>query len=332
MSAKVRGPRALGLPKAQQSGRSRLAQLAICANQTRPRSPSPPSERLKGRCTLKRRSAASPERRSAPSRGAPLRAAGASPPSVRRAHAPPRRRPDTRAAPTRRRARGPCRRVRTPSSASERRQCASSVVDAPTTVVTSVARAVRRVSPLCRARAASTAALNALAPRQSRLLALSALQQFRATSQRRAGRKSNDLDAPRPASLAAGAFGGAGGPFSAAPPRANFRSITWRIHSPSAPSSISDSFARDASANPEGWDDASRNLVSFRRRRNLTPAGDASYRMTRYQPTAFAKGRDPDISRVSGRSLAPSAAYGRAAARRKVPRGGTANRRTRLGE
>ena len=159
MSAKVRSPRALGLPKAQQSGRSHLAQLAIFAkhqtrprspsppserlnrrctlkrcsaappepalrarsggyaprrggfaplrssmyaprrtrishlaifadHQTRPRSPSPPSERLNRRCTLKRRSAAPPERRSAPSRGATLRAAGASPPSVPRAQPP----------------------------------------------------------------------------------------------------------------------------------------------------------------------------------------------------------------------------------------------------
>ena len=122
MSAKVRAPRALGLPKAQQSGRSRLAKLAICPNQTRPWSPSPPSERLNRRCTLKRRSASPPERRSAPARGATLRAAGASPPSIRRAYVPRRRRarsrpPEERAAPTPRRARSRCQCVR---GASER--------------------------------------------------------------------------------------------------------------------------------------------------------------------------------------------------------------------
>ena len=49
------------------------------ANQTRPRGPSPPSERLNRRCTLKRRSAAPPERRSALSGGYAPRLGGFGP-------------------------------------------------------------------------------------------------------------------------------------------------------------------------------------------------------------------------------------------------------------
>ena len=100
----------------------------------------------------------------------------------------------------------------------------------------------------------------------------------------RQGKKSNDLDAPLRASHAAGASGVAGGPFPAELPRTNFRIILRRTLSPSAWSSISDSFARDAPANHEGWDDAlraSHNLVRIPRCRGVTLDGDASYRTHR---------------------------------------------------
>ena len=80
-------PKAVPPHPATSCARNRDAPRLNHQKQTKPRSTSPPSERLNRRCTLKRRSAAPPERRSAPSRGATLRAAGASPPSVRRAFA-----------------------------------------------------------------------------------------------------------------------------------------------------------------------------------------------------------------------------------------------------
>ena len=79
----------------------------------------------------------------------------------------------------------------------------------------------------------------------------------------------------------------------------NFRIILRRALSPGAPSSISDSFARDAPANSERWYDARRDwhhhLACARRRRNLTLEDDTRgighgagerTRAARYVPTS----------------------------------------------
>ena len=171
-------PRALAVPKAQQSSRSLLQHLAFCANQTRPRSPSPPSERLNRRCTLKRRSASPPERRSAPSRGAPLRAATLRSSSVNAA-SPPRhssssRRPSGADAETSA-ASMPVR----PSSSRARRACAPSSTDARAIVGKSVARTVRRLLRLRWARAPPIDSPNARSPTPRRIRARRRLHRVR---------------------------------------------------------------------------------------------------------------------------------------------------------
>ena len=141
-----------------------------------------------------------------------------------------------------------------PSRASISPAYAATLVHTPASTGTSVARVVRPSRRLRRARAASAAALNAIAPRPSTLRWRLARRSIFAPRGRgfcapATGKKLR----PRRAASLAGGSGGAVAQNPATAPATIFRRTGLRTLFSREPSADSDSLARDASANPEGW-------------------------------------------------------------------------------